>query len=263
MIRWVGRSATHVGHVRSANEDALIERPEIGLWAVADGMGGHAAGDLASAWVVQALADLGSPSELSDRVDAVDAALNAVNTKILDYASDVLQGRTMGSTVAVLLIQGAAGVCLWAGDSRLYRCRDGRMAQISADHNCAADLREQGWPEEAIAHQPKNIITRAVGVATDLFLDATVFTVEPDDRFLLCSDGLTDDVSDLELNRLLLEPAHAGAASSPLKTPQPNPPESEFAAAPPVDAAQALMQTALAGRARDNISLIVVQSEAA
>lgn len=250
MIRWVGRSATHVGHVRSANEDALLERPEIGLWAVADGMGGHAAGDLASAWVVQALAELDSPPDLPARVDAVDAALSAVNRRILDYASGALQGRTMGSTVAVLLIEGAAGVCLWAGDSRLYRCRDGKMTQISADHNCAADLREQGWPEEAIAKQPKNIITRAVGVAAELFLDITAFTVAAGDRFLLCSDGLTDDISDLEINRLLVEPTPPDLFNTPANE-------------PPLHAAQALLQAALSGRARDNISVIVVQSEAA
>lgn len=257
MVQWVGRSATHVGHVRSSNEDALLERPEIGLWAVADGMGGHAAGEVASAWVIQALATLECDTQLADRVDAVDAALEAANTRILDYAREMLNGRTMGSTVLVLLIQGAAGICLWAGDSRLYRWRDGVMTQVSSDHNCAADLREQGWPEEAIINQPKNIITRAVGVAPTLFLDATVFTVVPGDRFLLCSDGLTDDISDDELSVLLADtvrPNLNAMVSGPLNS-------SQMAASS--DVAEKLMQAALSGRARDNISLIVVQSDAA
>jgi protein phosphatase len=233
---------------------------------VADGVGGHAAGDVASAWVVRALAERDCPPLLADRVDAMEAALTSVNSEIFNQVTRTLEGRAMGTTVATLMIEGNAGFCLWAGDSRLYRWRHGQLTQLSSDHGTASELREKGCSESAVTRQPKHIITRAVGVPPALFLDVTLFTVEPEDKFLLASDGLTNELSDDALNRLLAAQPDVNTQCSA----QPRPimvsgaSLFDYETTSPVevshDVAQVLLQAALAGRARDNISAIVVES---
>ncbi len=223
-----------MGGKRKINEDSLLARPEVGLWVVADGMGGHAAGDVASNAVVHPLSQLEPPPTLPDFVDAVEGMLMSVNQQLRDYANDQLGGRTVGSTVVSLLLSQRAGVCLWAGDSRLYRLRNGQLTRLSRDHSAVQEMVEAGaiTQAEADRHPKSNVITRAVGGAEHLYVDAAVFAPEAGDTYLLCSDGLYNEVAEDSIRRkLALEPEEATAK---------------------------LIDEALQNGGRDNISVVIV-----
>ncbi|WP_444993966.1 Stp1/IreP family PP2C-type Ser/Thr phosphatase [Aliikangiella sp. IMCC44359] len=207
-IKWEYAADTNVGMVRQVNEDAILSKPEIGLWAVADGMGGHELGDVASKMIIEALDEVDNKRALDDIVDAVEDELIAVNQLILEYADEVLENKTLGSTIVVLVIRGRVGVCLWVGDSRLYQYRKGQLTQLTQDHSRVGELVQQGLlkPEEAENHPESNIITRAVGVDEDFYVDINVFNVQSGDTFLLCSDGLYNMLDHSELIYYLEEP---------------------------------------------------------
>jgi len=248
---WKSHAKTHTGHVRSINEDAVLERPADGLWAVADGMGGHAAGDIASQMVVEALSQVNLTGTLADRVAAVELALMQVHTKIQDYALHHLSGQTMGSTVVVLLIKEESGVCLWAGDSRCYRYRPRQLEQLTKDHTQLAQLLEQGWSLESLGDYPSHVITRAIGASEAIEIDLTLLSIQPGDYFLLCSDGLTDGLSDEEIAYLFESEVYATLGHA-LKTPD----GLQQSSANRIG--EQLLQAALCGEARDNVSLITV-----
>ena len=190
-------SRTHTGLVRSHNEDALVERSDVGLWAVSDGMGGHAAGDVASGLVVTALREL--PKERISPL-GISQALEGVNDDLLARTSGA-QDRTMGATVTVLCCDGVNFFCLWAGDSRLYRQRKGTLMQLTRDHRFVQDLLDSGriTEDEARTHPRRNVITRAVGVAKELELDGCDGKIEPGDVFVLVTDGVTGACTDDEI----------------------------------------------------------------
>jgi serine/threonine protein phosphatase PrpC len=193
---------THVGCRRKLNEDALMARPDLGLWAVADGMGGHDAGEVASALIVNSLA-LGQPGlDLNARAAAADATLREVNDKLVAMAEDA-DGRTIGSTVVAIAANAVAFTCLWVGDSRAYLLRDGYLAQLTRDHSLVQELVDAGMltPAEAHNHPNGNVVTRAVGAATRLDIDTVQGDVLAGDIFLLASDGLTRFVEPDELLR--------------------------------------------------------------
>ena len=239
-VRWLSAQATHVGLKREINEDSLIACPQTELWAVADGMGGYEAGDIASDMIVQSLESVEKKDLLADMVDEVENRLLDVNQGILDYADIQLQGRTLGSTVVSLFIQGAIGMCVWAGDSRLYRFRQQQLEQLSRDHSQVEEMLAAGQisEEEALTHPGGNIITRAIGASPEIYLDTAVFTAKLGDIFLLCSDGLYNMVDEQEISRILLDY--------------------------PVDeAVDQLIQATLDNGARDNVSIILVKGELA
>jgi serine/threonine protein phosphatase PrpC len=237
-IRWASAQDTNVGVVREINEDSIFASPDMALWAVADGMGGYEAGNVASSMVINALAHLTNSHSLHASVDSLEDCLLDVNKRILEYADIMLDGRTLGSTVVALMIKGRVGVCMWAGDSRLYRVRRRELVQISRDHSQVEELVQQGFlsREDADDHPDSNVITRAVGVTTDLYLDVTTFEVQQGDIFLLCSDGLYnmvpfDQISDTLIN----QPIHL--------------------------AVEQLIQKTLDNGATDNVSVIIVKGE--
>ena len=197
---WTSSALSDVGAVRELNEDAFLERADLGLWLVADGMGGHFAGDVASQMVVSAMDGLERPRTLSKFAEAVEQRLVETNTRLRDYAERE-ETHTIGSTVVALLLHGEHAVCMWAGDSRMYRYRDGALQQISQDHALVEELVERGvlTPEQAIDHPHGNLVTRAVGAADQLFIDVEIVPVKPGDVFILCSDGLEREVIDEEL----------------------------------------------------------------
>jgi serine/threonine protein phosphatase PrpC len=197
-VLWSSAARTDVGVVREVNEDAILAKPGIGLWAVADGMGGHLVGDIASTKIIAALEAVVAQEMLNDYVDAVEDALLDVNEKMLEYAQIMFDAGTMGSTVVALVIKERAGACLWVGDSRLYRFRNHQLVQISRDHSQLEEMIEMGHlTKESAEHYPhKNVITRAVGVEESLYVDVTVFTTQIGDTFLLCSDGLYNSISE-------------------------------------------------------------------
>jgi serine/threonine-protein phosphatase Stp1 len=190
-------SRTHTGLVRSHNEDAMVERSDVGLWAVSDGMGGHSAGDVASGLVVAAIREL--PKDQISPL-GIREALEAVNDDLLARTSGA-QDRTMGATVTVLSTNGVDFFCLWAGDSRLYRLRKGKLTQLTRDHRFVQDLIDSGRITEAEArtHPRRNVITRAVGVAKELELDSCDGKIEPGDVFMLVTDGVTGACTDDEI----------------------------------------------------------------
>ena len=194
---------THVGCRRKLNEDALMARPDLGLWAVADGMGGHDAGEVASALIVNSLA-LGPPGlDLAARTTAASATLHEVNDKLVAMAEDGPEGRTIGSTVVAIAADAVAFACLWVGDSRAYQLRDGYLAQLTRDHSLVQELVDAGMlsPVEAHNHPNGNVVTRAVGAAARLDVDILHGDVRAGDIFLLASDGLTRFVEPDELLR--------------------------------------------------------------
>jgi serine/threonine protein phosphatase PrpC len=197
-------TASHVGKVREVNEDSLLARPDIGLWAVADGMGGHGGGDVASAAAVAALEQIdGSDSaaellaQFEDRIIHVNADLRAL-AKSRETA-------VVGTTIAAILIHGAHYACVWCGDSRAYLLREAVLTQLSRDHSEVQDLVDRGIlePGEAKRWPRRNIITRALGVADQAALEIADGPLLSGDRFLICSDGLTNHVDDSEMAALL------------------------------------------------------------
>lgn len=204
-ICWRSAQGLHVGLVREVNEDSILALPEQQLWAVADGMGGYEAGNVASDMVVKSLEGIEKPATLNEWVDSLEDSLINVNHRILEYADIMLEGRTLGSTVVTLSIQGTIGVCLWAGDSRLYRYRHKKFSQLSRDHSQIAEQIQQGYltEEEAENHPDSNVITRAIGADPYIYIDINVFRVQLGDVFLLCSDGLYNMVSKEEITEAI------------------------------------------------------------
>lgn len=194
-------SRTHVGLKRRVNEDSLMLRTERGLWAVADGMGGHEAGDVASGKIAEALQLLPIVYDVDELIDAATSALLRINHELIQLARGDGLPRTIGSTVVGLAIAGAKTRCFWAGDSRAYRLRGGRLVQLSRDHSLVQELVNAGMlqPDEAQDHPQSNVVTRAVGVSEDLKVEVASGDAQSGDLFLLASDGLTRVVPDHEL----------------------------------------------------------------
>ena len=202
-LRYNDATLTHPGKVRSDNEDCILARPDAGLWLVADGMGGHANGQWASAVIAAALNGAALPEDFDTAAEAAAQAIHAANERIWSEARGL--GASMGSTAVALLLRGARFAVFWAGDSRGYLFRGGALHQLTTDHSQVQDMVAAGrlTPEEAENHPMSHVLSRAVGVEPQLQLDAVSDEVLVDDVFLLCSDGLTRTVPDAELAELL------------------------------------------------------------
>jgi serine/threonine protein phosphatase PrpC len=234
--RFVSHGLTHVGLVRRRNEDAYLDRPERGLWAVADGMGGHQAGDYASARIMAALDALAPAADLTMSTAATVAALNEVDAELRGRAAGLDPEAVIASTVVVLLAAADEVAVLWAGDSRLYRWRAGGFARLTTDHSHVQELVEAGTlrPDEMSVHPLANIVTRAIG-AGPVEIASRRENLVAGDRFILCSDGLTGMVADNEI---------AGV----------------IAANRPADAAARLRDIVLARGAVDNLTIVAIET---
>ncbi|MGY2291440.1 PP2C family protein-serine/threonine phosphatase [Pseudomonas sp. SDO528_S397] len=235
---WRSAARTDAGKVRSRNEDAFLDCPQHGLWVVADGMGGHQGGDIASQLIVASLAELPVQEDFDERLKAVRQCLHWLNRR-LGQELTVTAGRhdsIMGSTVVVLLVDGHRGACIWAGDSRCYLWRGQRLYQLSKDHSLQQQLIDEQKMSlaEAKAHPAAHALTRAVGAAEQLTLDVLEFEVYPGDAFLLCSDGL-----------------YHGLGSDALG--------SALSLTAPHVALERLFDGALRGSARDNLTAVVIR----
>ncbi len=192
MTRLRHTATTHVGKVRKVNEDSILSLPDQKVWVVSDGMGGHEAGDFASQTVVDSVATMPLREGPAEQMQALRQSILTAHETILAEIT-ARGGGTIGATVVALMISDAHFVCFWAGDSRLYRLRDGAIEMLTTDHSIVAGLVLDGqltW-DEAEKHPQSNAITRAVGVGDVLELDKVRGALERGDRFLLCSDGLT------------------------------------------------------------------------
>jgi protein phosphatase len=234
-LHWSSASRTDVGMVRKLNEDSVLDLPELGLWAVADGMGGHSAGDFASAAIVTALSAIPRPSSLDALSSEVRRRLQTVNRRLHDEAI-ARREQVIGSTVVALLADANHASVLWAGDSRAYLYRDGKLLQLSRDHSQVEELMSRGLltPEQAEGHPASNVITRAVGVVDTVEVDSETLAIAEDDIFLLCSDGLYRELDDDAIKACLLSGDCRRACDE-------------------------LVNAALAQGARDNVSVVVVR----
>jgi serine/threonine protein phosphatase PrpC len=211
MTGFTGSAATDPGG-RADNEDAFLNRSDLGLWAVADGAGGYAHGAAASRAVIEALDAIPSGLSGAEMLAQVRLRLTAAHVGLLAKAAAQGNGCVMASTVVVLIARGSHFVCLWAGDSRVYRLRDGALHQLTRDHSLVQRLLDDGEITEAEAdtHPQRNVITRAIGGSEDLeTMDKVTGRLHAADRFLLCSDGLCKTLSSAELAECLVENAEA------------------------------------------------------
>lgn len=203
----IWRSAAHsdVGCVREVNEDAFYNDSEQGLWAVADGMGGLARGDYASSVVVDAFVHYIKASSIAGCIRDMEIRLREAHANCRNSFKD--KGERAGSTVAALYYYGGYGFLLWAGDSRIYRLRHNELQLLTTDHTMAQQKIDSGamTPRQAARHPSAHVLTRAVGVHQTLHLDLDFDPVQAGDRFLICSDGLYNELSNDELLSLLQE----------------------------------------------------------
>ena len=228
---YVSEGATDTGRVRTANQDAFAQLGAHGIWAVADGMGGYRDGDVASRMVCEGLQTLESTASLETTIDVIRQRMSEVNQRLHEASIREHDPVISGSTVAIFLVQRTACAVVWAGDSRIYRFRHGRLTQLTTDHTWAAELNLQQPNEEA-----DHAITRAVGGEDTLLLDVRRDRVRLGDRYLLCSDGLTRELTDMRIAELM-----AGEDVQ--------------------QCAKALIDATLEAGARDNVTVVVVEAQ--
>jgi serine/threonine protein phosphatase PrpC len=236
-LQWHSCARSTAGKRRELNEDAYLDRPEIGLWAVADGMGGHSAGDVASQAAVQALSALSMSDSLESFTANVTKCLHEVNSDLLGMAEKLGPGQIIGTTVVVMLAVDDRCTAIWAGDSRLYRYRSGTLSQITHDHSLAAELSQQGdySSDEIVGSAPDNIVTRALGARPELRIDTVNFEAQQGDVYLLCSDGLVKEMNPEEISNIL---DRGGSDES----------------------SQSLIDLALQRGARDNVTVVIIHA---
>ena len=243
MIRLISAAATHVGLLRTNNEDACLAMPEAGIFAISDGMGGAAAGEIASRYFIEAVqAGLASrvPVPEEANIVLVEKVFELSNERIFEHTAQNPNDEGMGCTGDLLLFFDRRYVIGHMGDSRIYLMRNGRLRQLTRDHSLVQGLVDEGilTPEEAKNHPRKNIILRAVG--TDPFMSPDILkgSALNHDIFLLCSDGLTDMVDDSAIRDMLV-------SKTSLDT-----------------KAGSLISAALAGGGRDNVTVVLCEVEA-
>lgn len=227
---YLSSGRTDTGRVRSSNQDAFIDRNGACLWAVADGMGGHRDGDVASRMVCEALQTFAAGGTLDDSIQDLGQRVGKVNAELYAASVRAINPIQSGSTVVMLVARRTACAMLWAGDSRIYRLRDRKLVQMTTDHTWATELQLGEEAEES-----DHAITRAVGGEATLLLDVRRDRVRLGDRYLLCSDGLTRELSTHQIAALLGE----GDANQATKS---------------------LIDATLAHGARDNVTVIVVDA---
>lgn len=236
--QWVSTGVTNVGNVRKINEDAILDLPQRGLWVVADGMGGHAAGDVASSGVVGSLANIGEFDSPARFVDEIEDCLIRINYDLYTMSKQGGSQQVIGSTVSVLAALPGYCLCIWAGDSRVYRLRDFELEQITRDHSEVEEMIAEGTLDrkDADGYPGENVITRAVGGEEGLILEMSLVPMQNRDRYLLCSDGLYKDVAFDEIGKMM----SVGNTA---------------------DVCQSLVSCALSRRCADNVSVIAVDFE--
>lgn len=228
------------GRMRPQNEDSFLESPERSLFAVADGMGGHAAGEVASHLAIEVLErTVAETSTELTRAERLWRAVAGANDAIIARADEDTGLAGMGTTLTVVLADGPSATVAHVGDSRLYRLRSGRLECLTSDHTVVQRYVDVGQISEVQArtHPMRHILTRALGMDEDLEVDVFEETLEEGDLLLLCSDGLTGMVDDDDLEAVLSQ-------SAPLE-----------------DLARQLVEGANARGGEDNITVVLVRVE--
>ncbi|MEO8999852.1 MAG: PP2C family serine/threonine-protein phosphatase [Rhodanobacter sp.] len=233
--RYVSAGRTVTGKIRKHNEDAILIRDDVGLWVVADGLGGHSAGDYASTMIVERLGALPRPGSVFDFIETIEDTLVQINADLLQTAAT--RGVDLiGSTVVILVHDKDFMLCGWVGDSRAYCFEDDRLRQITRDHvHGGEDDVTHFGAASAPPQAGSGVLTRAVGAEEQLFVDWVIAANKSDTAFVLCSDGINKEMSDAELD------------AECRRNPQPQ------------DLVVSLFELALSRAGRDNISAVVVR----
>jgi protein phosphatase len=233
---WKSVSKTDIGTIRKVNEDAYLDSSHVGMWCVADGMGGHAKGDVASQLIVDSLRSIANTNNYPLAIEQIEHELQQVNSRLVYMASE--KKAVIGSTVVVLIFDQQFAHCIWAGDSRIYRIRNNKLKRLTQDHSQVEEMVQEGLltPEEAEHHPNANVITRAVGASEELDLDVVSDIRLDGDKYFLCSDGLNKVIGDVEIEQLLL--------NTPLN-----------------DIASLLIKTSLERKAKDNVTVVIVDDQ--
>lgn len=240
-VRWESFGMSDPGKLRQVNEDAYAVNNPSRLWVVADGMGGHSAGDVASQSIASAFRELETTEKLSETATRIEDTLVELNRRFQAMANSGGQGVTIGSTVVVCAFRQDWMLVAWVGDSRIYRLRDGTLHQLTQDHSQVEELIARGLllRENAESHPAANVVTRAIGAADEVYVDLDYCDARPGDRFLLCSDGLTKEVRLPDIRRTLAEDASTEHIC------------------------KELIRATLAADARDNVTVVVARAHAA
>ncbi len=219
---WYSSEYSHVGHRRSENEDAVYSNARTGVWCVADGMGGHAQGRFARQSIIETVAAVPDFGSLESRVKETLKRIFSLNEVLFNKGLEVedphgsniapdgsqkanRKRQTIGCTFVILLSDGLRCTCLWAGDSRLYLLRQGNLFQITEDHTVVNDLIAKGilTQEQSVNHPQSHIVTRALGASDSLLLEKKTFLAKPGDHYLLCSDGLYNELDAEDISSAL------------------------------------------------------------
>lgn len=208
----ISDAVTHIGSVRTTNEDAILDYADAGLWAVADGMGGHEAGDYASQCIIEHLTQAGHQYRGRTLVDHMAQVLAKAHSAIFQHSQQLNGSPLIGSTIVILILEDDNYHCFWSGDSRCYLLRDNALTSITRDHTEAEELRASGQPFSQLsaddAIRIENTLTHAIGIDCDApYIEYVTGNIYENDAFFLCSDGINKIFSDEEiLNRLLNAP---------------------------------------------------------
>lgn len=207
---WSSSEYSHPGHRRKINEDAVYSDARSGIWCVADGMGGHQYGDLASQYLIETIASMPVYPSLDARVNELQNRIFALNQTLYEKGGALSLGthgkrQTVGCTFVIFISDGVHNTCLWAGDSRLYLLRNGNLYQITDDHSVVNDLVSRGVISETESHNhpQSHVVTRALGASKTLSIEKKIFTAQEGDRYLLCSDGLYNELEPSDISAAL------------------------------------------------------------
>lgn len=238
-LRWRSHSVTHVGKKRTVNQDAIFADDAQCVWLVADGMGGHSEGDKASQAIVSAFSQTTFSHEMSERIIQIETVLRLINDELQHYSSTVLSGKHTGSTAVVLTVCQGYCALIWAGDSRCYRIFNNQIQQVGWDHSHVEEMLRAGHitAEEAATSSLSNVITRAIGAHKNVYFDHVLFPFNSDEIYLICSDGLTNELID---DQILATVSKHGNSQSCIDN---------------------LLEDTLENGARDNVSIITMSSE--
>jgi serine/threonine protein phosphatase PrpC len=235
-IVWTSCARTHTGRVRKVNQDAFVNYPDKCLWIVADGIGGHKDGGIASNAIVGAFKQFEPEKTIGASTKKIYQELDRINSVLVKQAAVAGENLVVGSTVAILYVNQQRCVVVWSGDSRIYLFRRGRLKRLTYDHNNESKLLAEGFSSEEIkVHPYAQILTHAIGGELEVYLDAQIQEIKLGDVFLLCSDGLNKEVSDSEIEHALTQMPYQQALNF-------------------------LMDLSLQRGGRDNITIILAQA---
>jgi serine/threonine protein phosphatase PrpC len=192
---------TDTGHVRTKNEDSILVLDDENVWIVADGMGGHHAGDFASQTITNNLSLFKQNFSLDDNILLLEENILNSNSIIRNKSYKLGRNATIGSTVVCVYVWNRFLFTFWAGDSRLYRYRDSRLERLTEDHSYVEELVRMGKIDarEAEAHPAANVVLKAVGIDDQLCMDFEYFELQHGDVYIICSDGLYKDLEEERL----------------------------------------------------------------